>query len=190
MFPLIQIDLKAFERRLTEVISCVHPSTVRWRCKCIRIMLLFIQPDGVDDRLFCCFCLCASNCSFASPNVSHHIDRCLELVNRPENSRCTFNRIPTKSLYICHSSVSFVYVYRRRAFARVYRHGRISSGRNKFDWSLFFALDFPVSLFVVGIHKLVIAPQILTSRTRQVLNDFNMSCDDTGKLILKPRPTT
>lgn len=49
---------------------------------------------------------------------------------------------------------------------------------------------FIVSLFIMGIHKLVIAPQILTSRTRLVLNDFNMSCDDTGKLILKPRPTT
>lgn len=41
----------------------------------------------------------------------------------------------------------------------------------------------------MGIHKLVIAPQIITSRTRSVLSDFNMSCDDTGKLILKPRPT-
>lgn len=43
-------------------------------------------------------------------------------------------------------------------------------------------------LFVFGIHKLVIAPQIITSRMRLVLADFNMSCDDTGKLILKPRP--
>lgn len=43
-------------------------------------------------------------------------------------------------------------------------------------------------LFAIGIHKLVIAPQIITSRTRNVLSDFNMSCDDTGKLILKPRP--
>lgn len=47
---------------------------------------------------------------------------------------------------------------------------------------------FSVLLFALGIHKLVIAPQILTSRTRSVLGDFNMSCDDTGKLILKPRP--
>lgn len=67
---------------------------------------------------------------------------------------------------------------------------------NQIVWFLvFFFLCFvsfliTVSLFVMGIHKLVIAPQILTSRTRQVLNDFNMSCDDTGKLILKPRPTT
>lgn len=45
----------------------------------------------------------------------------------------------------------------------------------------------PVVLFILGIQKLVIAPQIITSRTRTVLGDFNMSCDDTGKLILKPR---
>ncbi|XP_068147783.1 nuclear envelope phosphatase-regulatory subunit 1 homolog [Drosophila tropicalis] len=44
-----------------------------------------------------------------------------------------------------------------------------------------------IVLFIIGIQKLVIAPQIITSRTRIVLCDFNMSCDDTGKLILKPR---
>lgn len=45
-----------------------------------------------------------------------------------------------------------------------------------------------VILFVMGIHKLVFAPKIITTRMRTVLSDFNMSCDDTGKLILKPRP--
>lgn len=49
-------------------------------------------------------------------------------------------------------------------------------------------ISLSVVLFVFGIHKLVIAPQIITSRMRSVLGDFNMSCDDTGKLILKPRP--
>lgn len=29
----VLIDLKAFERRLTEVIACVNPATVRWRSK-------------------------------------------------------------------------------------------------------------------------------------------------------------
>lgn len=60
----------------------------------------------------------------------------------------------------------------------------------KFDFVCFHCFFFAVFLFVMGIHKLVIAPQILTSRTRSVLSDFNMSCDDTGKLILKPRPST
>lgn len=44
-----------------------------------------------------------------------------------------------------------------------------------------------VLLFLFGIHKRVVAPSIVASRCRQVLTDFNMSCDDTGKLILKPR---
>ncbi|OXU18013.1 hypothetical protein TSAR_015559 [Trichomalopsis sarcophagae] len=45
-------------------------------------------------------------------------------------------------------------------------------------------------LFMVGIHRRVIATSIITQRVRNVLGDFNMSCDDTGKLILKPtRPS-
>ena len=43
-------------------------------------------------------------------------------------------------------------------------------------------------LFLAGIHKRVVAPSIITERTRLVLADFNMSCDETGTLILKPRP--
>jgi len=57
---------------------------------------------------------------------------------------------------------------------------------------LFFTLSslLLVSLFLMGIHKRVVAPSIVASRARQVLTDFNMSCDDTGKLILKPRPSS
>jgi len=47
-----------------------------------------------------------------------------------------------------------------------------------------------VVLFLTGIHKRVVAPSIVASRARQVLSDFNMSCDDTGKLILRPRPSS
>uniref|UniRef100_UPI0031F5DB13 CTD nuclear envelope phosphatase 1,Nuclear envelope phosphatase-regulatory subunit 1 n=1 Tax=Homo sapiens TaxID=9606 RepID=UPI0031F5DB13 len=32
------------------------------------------------------------------------------------------------------------------------------------------------------------APSIIAARCRTVLAEYNMSCDDTGKLILKPRP--
>ncbi|KAI8491176.1 PREDICTED: nuclear envelope phosphatase-regulatory subunit 1-like isoform X1 [Branchiostoma belcheri] len=45
-----------------------------------------------------------------------------------------------------------------------------------------------VGLFLAGIHKRVVAPSIIAQRCRTVLADYNMSCDDTGKLILKPRP--
>ncbi|XP_072013246.1 nuclear envelope phosphatase-regulatory subunit 1-like [Amphiura filiformis] len=47
-----------------------------------------------------------------------------------------------------------------------------------------------ILLFFCGIHKRVVAPAIITARCRSVLADFNMSCDDTGKLILKPSRAT
>ncbi|GIX85125.1 nuclear envelope phosphatase-regulatory subunit 1 [Caerostris darwini] len=65
-----------------------------------------------------------------------------------------------------------------------------------FFQSLFNHLFFTISsaililLFIMGIHRRVVAPSIIVSRVRQVLADFNMSCDDNGRLILKPRPTT
>ncbi|XP_050514544.1 nuclear envelope phosphatase-regulatory subunit 1-like isoform X3 [Diabrotica virgifera virgifera] len=46
-----------------------------------------------------------------------------------------------------------------------------------------------IVILLLGVHKRVIASSIITSRTREVLGDFNMSCDDSGKLILRPRPT-
>lgn len=53
-----------------------------------------------------------------------------------------------------------------------------------------FYLQFDLGLlFLTGIHKRVVAPSIITQRTRVVLADFNMSCDETGKLILRPRPS-
>ena len=45
-------------------------------------------------------------------------------------------------------------------------------------------------LLCLGAHRRIVAPSIFVSRTREVLFDFAMDCDDTGKLILKPRPAT
>ncbi|XP_032892261.1 nuclear envelope phosphatase-regulatory subunit 1 isoform X3 [Amblyraja radiata] len=45
-----------------------------------------------------------------------------------------------------------------------------------------------IGLFFAGIHKRVVAPSIIAARCRTILAEYNMSCDDTGKLILKPRP--
>lgn len=115
-------DLKAFERRLTEVIACLGPSTTRWR-----LVLAFISICTAVGAFYWLTDPDTSNCSF-----------CQSLWNHP-----------------------------------------------------FFALSSCVLtalLFLLGIHKRVIAPSIITSRARLVLNDFNMSCDDSGKLILKPRP--
>ena len=56
----------------------------------------------------------------------------------------------------------------------------------------FFSLSalFIIVLLLFGAHRRVVAPTILVQRTREVLYDFAMDCDDTGKLILKPRPAT
>ncbi|KAK7789012.1 hypothetical protein R5R35_012698 [Gryllus longicercus] len=104
-------DLKAFERRLTEVIACLQPSTTRWR-------------------------------------------RAWHWLTDPHTSAVSFTQSLWNHPFFALASVSLVI------------------------------------LFICGIHKRVMAPSIITARTRSVLGDFNMSCDDTGKLILKPRPTT
>ena len=56
----------------------------------------------------------------------------------------------------------------------------------------FFSLStlFIIVLFLLGAHRRVVAPSIFVQRTREVLYDFAMDCDDTGKLILRPRPAT
>ena len=47
-----------------------------------------------------------------------------------------------------------------------------------------------VGLFLAGVHRRVVQTSIIVNRTREVLFDFSMDCDDSGKLILKPRPAT
>ncbi|KAI8123521.1 putative nuclear envelope phosphatase-regulatory subunit 1 [Lucilia cuprina] len=121
MEPSACEDLKAFERRLTEVVSSYKPSTVRWR-----IVLAVIS-------------LCTAISAWY-------------WLRDPRTSV-----VPLTESLLIHPVFTF-------------------------------ATLILVILFVFGIHKLVIAPQIITSRMRSVLSDFNMSCDDTGKLILKPRP--
>ena len=49
---------------------------------------------------------------------------------------------------------------------------------------------FMVVLFFMGVHRRVVQTSIVLSRMREVLFDFSMDCDDTGKLILKPRPAS
>ncbi|KAH3774347.1 nuclear envelope phosphatase-regulatory subunit 1-like [Dreissena polymorpha] len=116
-------DLKAFERRLTEVIDKLQPAARFWR-----IILIFIS-------------ICTAVGAWT-------------WIWDPDTSKVPF----TQSLF---------------------NHP-------------FFTLTCLslVMLFLCGIHKRVVAPSIIASRCRQVLSDYNMSCDDTGKLILKPRPTT
>uniref|UniRef100_A0AAY4D532 Nuclear envelope phosphatase-regulatory subunit 1 n=3 Tax=Otomorpha TaxID=186634 RepID=A0AAY4D532_9TELE len=114
-------DLKAFERRLTEYVSCLQPATGRWRM--ILIVVSVCTATGAWNWL---------------------ID--------PDTQKVSF-------------------------FSSLWNHP-------------FFTISCItlIGLFFAGIHKRVVAPSIIAARCRTVLAEYNMSCDDTGKLILKPRP--
>ncbi|CAH0546242.1 unnamed protein product [Brassicogethes aeneus] len=115
-------DLKAFERRLTEVIACLHPSTTRWRIVLVTVSI----------------CVATGASQWILDPETRIVSLSQSLINHP-----------------------------------------------------FFILSTLILILILflGVHKRVIAASIITSRTREVLSDFNMSCDDTGKLILKPRPS-
>ena len=116
-------DLKAFERRLTEIISSAHPAALRWRVVlvlasiCVAISAVYWLGDPLTAEV-----------SFLS-SLSNHL----------------FFAMSTSSILV---------------------------------------------LFLFGIHRRVVAPSIFVQRAREVLFDFAMDCDETGKLILKPRPAT
>ncbi|XP_030750142.1 nuclear envelope phosphatase-regulatory subunit 1 isoform X5 [Sitophilus oryzae] len=116
-------DLKAFERRLTEVIACLHPSTTRWR---ILAVVSLCVATGASQWIF-----------------------------DPETRVVSLSQSLSNHPFFILSTV---------------------------------ILMFLVIILLLGVHKRVIAGSIITSRTREVLRDFNMSCDDTGKLILRRRP--
>ncbi|XP_045472104.1 nuclear envelope phosphatase-regulatory subunit 1-like [Harmonia axyridis] len=115
-------DLKAFERRLTEVIACLHPSTTRWR-----IVLIVVSA---------CVAVGAG-----------------QWLMDPETRVVPFSHSLTNHPFFIVATLMFLIIV------------------------------------LLGVQKRVVAASIITSRTREVLSDFNMSCDDTGKLILRPRPT-
>ncbi|ALC43781.1 CG8009 [Drosophila busckii] len=121
MEPSACEDLKAFERRLTEVISSYRPSTFRWR--------VILSALSVCTAISAWYWL--------------------------RDPRTTVVPL-TESLWI-HPIFTVATVTL-------------------------------IVLFILGIQKLVIAPQIITSRTRSVLTDFALDLEPhTGKLILKPR---
>uniref|UniRef100_A0A8D2F741 Nuclear envelope phosphatase-regulatory subunit 1 n=1 Tax=Theropithecus gelada TaxID=9565 RepID=A0A8D2F741_THEGE len=45
-----------------------------------------------------------------------------------------------------------------------------------------------IGLSFAGIHKRGVVPSIIAAQCQMILAEYNMSCDDTGKLILNPRP--
>jgi len=116
-------DLKAFERRLTEIISSAHPSAIRWR-----VILLVVSV-----------CVAIGACYWLGDPETAEVPFLYSLSNHP------------------FFSISSLLI---------------------------------VILFLFGAHRRVVAPSIFVQRSREVLYDFAMDCDDTGKLILKPRPAT
>ncbi|XP_033117342.1 nuclear envelope phosphatase-regulatory subunit 1-like [Anneissia japonica] len=117
-------DLKAFERRLTEYITHLGPSTRKWR------VILVVAT----------VCTAVGAWQWLKDETTRQVSFVQSLQNHP---------------FFTISCIIFI------------------------------------MLFFFGIHKRVVAPSIITARCRLVLGDFTMSCDDTGKLILKPnRPTT
>ncbi len=116
-------DLKAFERRLTEIISSSHPGALRWR-----VVLLVSSV-----------CVAVGALSWLGDPLTAEVSFGASLALHP---------------------------YFSAAVA-------------------VFAL-----LFCTGVHRRVVAPSIFVARAREVLFDFAMDCDETGKLILKPRPAT
>ncbi|XP_017775941.1 PREDICTED: nuclear envelope phosphatase-regulatory subunit 1 isoform X2 [Nicrophorus vespilloides] len=116
-------DLKAFERRLTEVISCLQPATTRWR-----IVLIVVS-----------ICVAIGAGQWLMDPVTRIVPLPQSLSNHP------FFILATIMLLI---------------------------------------------IFILGVHRRVVASSIVISRVREVLDDFNMSCDDTGKLILRAKKLT
>jgi len=116
-------DLKAFERRLTEIISSAQPSAIRWR-----IVLLLASICVAVGAVY--------------------------WLGDPKTAEVSFQ-------------------------ASLYNHP-------------FFTLSsvMTLGLLFAGVHRRIVAPSIFVSRARDVLADLSMDCDETGKLILKPRPET
>jgi len=108
-------DLKAFERRLTEIISCYQPQTKRWR-----IILLIVT---------------------LSTSVS-----AFQWLIDPQTEKVSF-------LESLHNHMFFT-----------------------------FNCICMMILFTLGIHRRVVAPAIIVSRIKLVLANFNMSCDQNGRL--------
>ncbi|XP_065213499.1 nuclear envelope phosphatase-regulatory subunit 1 [Planococcus citri] len=116
-------DLKAFERRLTEVIASVQPATRRWR---ILLGTAFI-------------CMAIGACYW---------------LQDPE-------------------------LYKISLFHSLFKHPLFSV-----------SACILICMLLLGGHKKIMTPMIIASRARSVLCEFNMSCDDNGKLILRPRPVS
>jgi hypothetical protein len=134
-------DLKAFERRMIEIISSLQPSIWRWRI-ILLILILFT---------FTTFYILLTNLSISSLSSTTISDD----INT------------NKSYFAIFSSYLF---------------------RKEISFSISFGLL--IFAFLFGIHRKIFASSIIIARFRYILNDYNMSCDSNGRLIIKPRQPT
>lgn len=111
-------DLKAFERRLTEILACYQPQTKRWRI----ILLLTVLSTSITA---------------------------FQWLVDPQTEKVSFLDSLNNHLFFTFNCIGLII------------------------------------LFIFGIHRKVVAPAIIVSRIKSVLENFNMSCDHNGRLILK-----
>ena len=126
-------DLRAFERRMVEIVSSLQPSIRLWRLT-LSILVLITST--------------------------------------------TFYYL-IKSLIFSSSSSSAADVKTENSsyFFRIEVYCLISS-------------CLLICAFLFGIHRKIFASNTIVSRFRYVLTDYNMSCDDRGRLMIRPRPIT
>ncbi|KAK1330630.1 hypothetical protein QTO34_010826 [Cnephaeus nilssonii] len=167
------LDLKAFERRLTEYIHCLQPATGRWRMCCLWLSLISSWWQLCHLlRAHSLLILCLSLISASYSGICLYSYWGLELVNRSRDTKGPCSAV-CQVLFL-----SSVFVLKQVSFlTSLWNHP-------------FFTISCItlIGLFFAGIHKRVVAPSIIAARCRTILAEYNMSCDDTGKLILKPRP--
>ncbi|KAF8570723.1 hypothetical protein P879_05326 [Paragonimus westermani] len=115
-------DLKAFERRLREIINGLHPKARLWRIILVMVTLVFLT---------------------------------------------------TAYLWLTDSTT--------------YQVGFLNSLKRHPQFV--FSVATLTVLFLMGAHKKVILPSIIAYRSRLILAEYNMTCDNSGKLILRPKPS-
>jgi ABC-type sugar transport system permease subunit len=139
-------DLKAFERRMIEIISSLQPSIWRWRfILIILILVTLITFYGLITGLS--FSLTPSS-SISPPSTAPDVN----------------------------SDTSYLSIISSKLFRK----------------EIYFSISFGLLIcaFLFGIHRKMFASSILIRRFRDILADYNMSCDSNGRLIIKPRTTT
>ncbi|CAF0772147.1 unnamed protein product [Rotaria sordida] len=141
-------DLKAFERRMIEIISSLQPSIWRWR---FILLILVLFALITFYALITDVSLTLSSLSTLSMTTSS-----------------IRSNIKNDKSYI---SIFLLNLFRKEIYFS-------------------FSFGLLIFAFLFGIHRKMFASSIIIARFHYILNDYNMSCDSDGRLIIKPRPTT